>query len=539
MGKKGRIAGSSPSTSSSTKSKKHAGSGSNTRLEDSPIAPSSQDEWAIRETLKSKVARMNISNVNTSKAVSGSAYSAEGNVLVLDKGDTSMGNPSSGDAIHGPNAVSPSAIKVAGTLVSNIEGPDTLISQHPGPIDDNKVNNDMQGTDVKLSKGGNQDNISSTQFEGNEDWEASPIALQFSSLLDSNELRKRNLVAAQPMGGQLGGPNINLLNALNGQEEFALKTGNVVTQPKLGFDPKNQSIAQSEVLDGRELLGENQTRHNGTIDHLMLRPALSAGHVESTCPAQNEDHVAKSGGRGQILAVGLEQQLPGLRANVGMAFNAQTHSAHYAAHHHLASQRNHVAPSAVASATHCPEPINGSDTLQATCHLKNQPDSYSMIPTRHAGGSVTTGEYIPESHFKNVGLSTDSLGLGSKRIIGPLEKINSKQGGTQPDQRGPSWASILQPKAAADVKLKYTKHARTEERIKISIPDHLTNEGSKAWDFTLVGYFLGRKLPYSLVKHSSSRLWDKAGLCDMYRSEERRVGKECSEPCRSRWSPYH
>ena len=24
-----------------------------------------------------------------------------------------------------------------------------------------------------------------------------------------------------------------------------------------------------------------------------------------------------------------------------------------------------------------------------------------------------------------------------------------------------------------------------------------------------------------------------------YRSEERRVGKECSEPCRSRWSRYH
>ena len=26
---------------------------------------------------------------------------------------------------------------------------------------------------------------------------------------------------------------------------------------------------------------------------------------------------------------------------------------------------------------------------------------------------------------------------------------------------------------------------------------------------------------------------------DEARSEERRVGKECSEPCRSRWSPYH
>ena len=25
----------------------------------------------------------------------------------------------------------------------------------------------------------------------------------------------------------------------------------------------------------------------------------------------------------------------------------------------------------------------------------------------------------------------------------------------------------------------------------------------------------------------------------LLRSEERRVGKECVQPCRSRWSPYH
>ena len=29
------------------------------------------------------------------------------------------------------------------------------------------------------------------------------------------------------------------------------------------------------------------------------------------------------------------------------------------------------------------------------------------------------------------------------------------------------------------------------------------------------------------------------GMIDAHRSEERRVGKECSLPCRSRWSPYH
>src|SRR3546814_3922119 len=28
-------------------------------------------------------------------------------------------------------------------------------------------------------------------------------------------------------------------------------------------------------------------------------------------------------------------------------------------------------------------------------------------------------------------------------------------------------------------------------------------------------------------------------VCVFYRSEERRVGKECVSTCRSRWSPYH
>ena len=37
--------------------------------------------------------------------------------------------------------------------------------------------------------------------------------------------------------------------------------------------------------------------------------------------------------------------------------------------------------------------------------------------------------------------------------------------------------------------------------------------------------------------------WDNteisSALAIRTRSEERRVGKECSSPCRSRWSPYH
>ena len=32
---------------------------------------------------------------------------------------------------------------------------------------------------------------------------------------------------------------------------------------------------------------------------------------------------------------------------------------------------------------------------------------------------------------------------------------------------------------------------------------------------------------------------ERTGRIPDERSEERRVGKECSSPCRSRWSPYH
>ena len=52
--------------------------------------------------------------------------------------------------------------------------------------------------------------------------------------------------------------------------------------------------------------------------------------------------------------------------------------------------------------------------------------------------------------------------------------------------------------------------------------------GKAGWlIFTIVLPFLG-VFVYVIVENDG-----------MTRSEERRVGKECSELCRSRWSPYH
>ena len=42
----------------------------------------------------------------------------------------------------------------------------------------------------------------------------------------------------------------------------------------------------------------------------------------------------------------------------------------------------------------------------------------------------------------------------------------------------------------------------------------------------------------SVSEHAPTPGWP-CTLAGRGRSEERRVGKECSSPCRSRWSPYH
>ena len=44
---------------------------------------------------------------------------------------------------------------------------------------------------------------------------------------------------------------------------------------------------------------------------------------------------------------------------------------------------------------------------------------------------------------------------------------------------------------------------------------------------------------FDLRRHIQFNSRVAAARFDEARSEERRVGKECSSPCRSRWSPYH
>ena len=54
-----------------------------------------------------------------------------------------------------------------------------------------------------------------------------------------------------------------------------------------------------------------------------------------------------------------------------------------------------------------------------------------------------------------------------------------------------------------------------------------------------VGRFAGRTDSAGVAKIRIARHSRLQVKVAKRRSEERRVGKECSSPCRSRWSPYH
>ena len=71
---------------------------------------------------------------------------------------------------------------------------------------------------------------------------------------------------------------------------------------------------------------------------------------------------------------------------------------------------------------------------------------------------------------------------------------------------------------------------RPHERV-VFLPDFLRGPG-----FPLHPFVRGLMFYYGLDFHD---LAPNFILNISARSEERRVGKECSEPCRSRWSPYH
>ena len=95
----------------------------------------------------------------------------------------------------------------------------------------------------------------------------------------------------------------------------------------------------------------------------------------------------------------------------------------------------------------------------------------------------------------------------------PKGEVNSDSAGNLP-----TFADLFKKEAKDDFKLKYFKPT-SEERRRVDIPINAIENGSKEWESTLLGYFLGKKLPYSLVRNATSRFWGKQRLNDLLATE--------------------
>ena len=89
--------------------------------------------------------------------------------------------------------------------------------------------------------------------------------------------------------------------------------------------------------------------------------------------------------------------------------------------------------------------------------------------------------------------------------------------------------------------------AREVEALKLGDGETFRGEGILAVTKALlqsgvayVGGYQGAPVSHLLdVMVEAEDLLGDLGVHVEQRSEERRVGKECTEQCRSRWSPYH
>ena len=80
--------------------------------------------------------------------------------------------------------------------------------------------------------------------------------------------------------------------------------------------------------------------------------------------------------------------------------------------------------------------------------------------------------------------------------------------------RATTWSNLFKENPEKTFKLQYFE-PNPKQRDIVSIPETTISQGSVDWENTIMGYFLDKKLPYSLVHNATSRLWKKHGLHDI------------------------
>ena len=129
---------------------------------------------------------------------------------------------------------------------------------------------------------------------------------------------------------------------------------------------------------------------------------------------------------------------------------------------------------------------------------------------------VEDGDKPPESVLVN----------HSRPIVGGVQgNVQSSPAGNinaNPSMQNTSkiaWADLLRSNKNTSFPLKFYKPKESSKRGCVDMPLDVTLNGSKKWESTLMGYFIDKKLPYSLVSKAAYRFWGKVGLNEVLATE--------------------
>ena len=97
------------------------------------------------------------------------------------------------------------------------------------------------------------------------------------------------------------------------------------------------------------------------------------------------------------------------------------------------------------------------------------------------------------------------LQLISRVLPNPSLLLASNLSGVLKINNG-SWASIARPTSPTGMNLRSIDFGERKGNLKLFVPHRIRDEGCKEWESCLVGKFIDKKLPFSLVKSIATRL---------------------------------
>ena len=131
-------------------------------------------------------------------------------------------------------------------------------------------------------------------------------------------------------------------------------------------------------------------------------------------------------------------------------------------------------------------------------------------PIDHSTPNIHTRSSILTTHIDSFKPTKDALTL-TKQFIQLFGGSNSSR---QSKENTDAEVIISHSSQAttSNFYLDYFNHGTKNKKLVLKVPIDITIEGKKEYHTTLVGHFMGKKLPSTLATSSLKKLWVKEGM---------------------------